>query len=150
MNLKSIHTKWVRKKAETNTVCCMVPFIWNFKEGIATWSKEGPYLSDSSGWWERWGHSQKGQYETFWGIEAISILKVVVVMIPLYAFVKTHQIVHKNWWIHIHSHTHTKQHMKNIKKQKRMSAVINSEMFLEKNRLYMWNVKCPFNLGLHC
>lgn len=41
--------------------------------------------------------SQKGQYETFWGIEVISILMVVVVMIPLYVFVKTHQIVHKNW-----------------------------------------------------
>lgn len=41
--------------------------------------------------------SQKGRYETFWGIEVISILKVVVVMIPLYMFVKTHQIVHKNW-----------------------------------------------------
>ena len=30
--------------------------------------------------------SQKVQYETFWGIEVISILIVVVVMIPLYAF----------------------------------------------------------------
>ena len=34
--------------------------------------------------------SQKVQYETFWGIEVISILIVDVVMIPLYAFVKTH------------------------------------------------------------
>lgn len=48
------------KKAETNSACCMVPFIWNFKEGKATSSKEGQYLSDSSGWWERWGHFTKG------------------------------------------------------------------------------------------
>lgn len=41
--------------------------------------------------------SQKGRYETFGGIEMISILMVVVVMIPLYVFIKTHQIVHKNW-----------------------------------------------------
>lgn len=42
-------------------------------------------------------HKKGNMSETFWGIEAISILMVVIVMISLYAFVKTHQIVHKNW-----------------------------------------------------
>lgn len=92
MNLKGIHTKWVKKKQKQ-----ILHAAWFHLYEILKRVKKVNICQTPVDGGKDEDISQKVQYETFGGIEVTSILIVVVVMIPLYAFVKTHQIVHKNW-----------------------------------------------------